>query len=98
MFEAALEAGASEVDTADDGHEVLCAPQDFNAVRGALEDRFAAAESAALAWRPQTTVDLDEDGAAALFKLLEALEDNDDVQSIAANFNLAQGAAAKPGM
>ena len=97
MFEAASEAGASEVATEDDGHEVLCAPDDFNDVREALEARFAAAESAALSWRPRTTVDLDEAGAEGLFRLLEALEDNDDVQSVAANFNLADDAAAKPG-
>ncbi len=95
MFEAALEAGASEIDTSGDGHEVLCAPDDFNDVREALEGRFEGAESAALSWRPQTTVDLDEDSAGRLFKLLDVLEDNDDVQSVATNFSVSDDVAAK---
>ncbi len=95
MFEVALEAGASEVDTSGDGHEVLCAPEDFNEVREALESRFETAGSAELAWRPSITVELDEDGAGKLFRLLEVLEENDDVQSVAANFSVSDDVMAK---
>ena len=95
MFEAALDAGATDVDSAEDGHEVSCAPQDFNEVREALEARFGAPESAELAWRPSSTVEIDEAGAEKLFRLLEALEESDDVQSVAANFSVADDIMAR---
>ncbi len=95
MFEAALEAGAADIDSSDDGHEVLCAPADFNEVREALEARFGAPETAELTWRPSSTVEIDEDGAQKLFRLLEALEENDDVQSVAANFSVADDVMAR---
>lgn len=89
MFEAALEAGASDVESSDGGHEVTCEPDDFSAVRDALEAKFGEAEDARLDWKPQNPVAVDEDVAAALLKLLAALEDNDDVQRVAANFDVA---------
>lgn len=95
MFEAALEAGADDVESSADGHEVLCAPEGFNDTREALEARLGAAESAELAWRPSSTVEVDEEGADKLFKLLEALEENDDVQSVAANFSVADDVMAR---
>ncbi len=95
MFEAALEAGATDVESAEDGHEVVCAPEDFNEVREALETRFGTPESAELAWRPSSTVEVDEAGAERLFRLLEALEENDDVQSVAANFSVADDIMAR---
>ena len=88
MFEAALEAGASDVESGDGGHAVTCAPDDLHAVAGELEKRFGDAESAKLAWRPQNTVPVDEDAASALLKLLDALDDNDDVQMVSANFEI----------
>lgn len=88
MFEVALEAGASDVDSSDAGHEVTCEPDDFSVVRDALEEKFGAAEEARLDWKPQTTVAVDEAAADTLLKLLDALEDNDDVQRVAANFEV----------
>ena len=88
MFEAALEAGAHDVQSGEDGHEVLCDPNDFNEVREALEARFGDSESAGLTWRPQTTVSLDDDAAETLLKLIDALEDSDDVQTVSANFEI----------
>jgi len=88
MFEAVLEAGATDVETSDTGHEITCAPEDLHAVRAALEEKFGAAEEAALTWKPQNTVPVGEDNVQQLFKLLEALEDNDDVQSVSANFDV----------
>ncbi|MEE8351072.1 MAG: YebC/PmpR family DNA-binding transcriptional regulator [Rhodospirillales bacterium] len=88
MFEAALEAGASDVESSENGHEVTCAPDDFSLVRDALEEKFGAAEDARLDWKPQTSVAVDEDAATTLLKLIDALEDNDDVQRVAANFEV----------
>ena len=69
---------------------MICAPEDFNAVRDALEERFGPASSARLAWRPQTTSPIDEETATSLFKLLETLEDSDDVQNVYANFEVGR--------
>ena len=88
MFEAALDGGASDVVSDPSGHEVICAPEDLNQVREALEKKFGAAERAALTWRPQTTVQLGEEQAETLFELLEVLDDNDDVQSVSANYEI----------
>ncbi len=95
MFEAALEAGASDVETTGDSHEIICAPDDFNDVRESLEVRFDTPEQAGLTWRPQNSVDVDEDGAEKLFRFLEALEESDDVQSVSANFAVSDDIMAK---
>ena len=88
MLEAAIEAGADNVESGPDGHDVTCAIEDFFAVRDALEARFGPPESAKFDWRPSTSVTLDEDRAASLLKLIDALEDNDDVQNVFANFDI----------
>ncbi len=90
MLEAAIEAGADNVESGADGHEVTTAVERFFALRDALEVRFGPPESARLEWRPSTTVTLDEAAAAAVLKLLDALEDNDDVQNVYANFDLPE--------
>ena len=89
MFEAAVEAGADNVETTATGHEITCAPDDFSSVRDALVERFGDPEEASLAWKPQTTVAIDEDQAATLFRLLELLDDSDDVQRVAANYDIS---------
>jgi len=88
MLEAAIEAGADNVESDAEGHEITTAPDDFFAVRDALEQRFGPPELAKLDWRPTTTVTLDEDRAASLLKLVDALDDNDDVQNVYANFDI----------
>lgn len=88
MLEAAIDAGADDVASGPEGHEVTCAPDDMFAVRDALEARFGAPASAKLDWRPTTSVTLDEDRALGLLKLIDALEDNDDVQHVYANFDI----------
>jgi YebC/PmpR family DNA-binding regulatory protein len=88
MFEAALDAGAGDVESSEDGHEIIFAPDDFGDVRSALEERFGKAEQADLTWRPQITVPVDDDKVETLFKLIEVLDDNDDVQSVSANFDI----------
>ena len=89
MFEAALEAGADDVTSGADGHDISCDPDAFGAVKEALEDKFGKAETARLDWIPQTTVPVDEDTAGTLFKLLDILDDSDDVQRVSANFDVA---------
>jgi YebC/PmpR family DNA-binding regulatory protein len=89
MFEAALDAGADDVSSDADAHEVLCAVEQFAAVRDALEAKFGAPQEARAGWRPQNTVPVDGPAAESLLKLLDALEDNDDVQNVVANFEVA---------
>ena len=95
VLEAAIEAGADNAESGDDGHEVSCAPDDFFAVRDALEARFGPPESARIEWRPTTVVTLDEERAASLLKLLDALEDSDDVQNVYANFDIPDTVMAR---
>ncbi len=89
MFEAALEAGASDCDSDDDGHEVSSAPEDFGDVSEALSARFGSPDNAGLAWKPQTNISIGEKAAETLFNLMEALDDCDDVQSVSANFEVS---------
>ncbi len=95
MLEAAIEAGAANVESDAEAHEVSCAVEDFFAVRDALEARFGPPETAKLDWRPATTVTLDEDRAGALLKLVDALDDNDDVQNVYANFDIPEAVMQK---
>ena len=89
MFEAALEAGASDVASTVDGHVITCTPEDLYGVRETLEARFGAPTEAQLIWKPMNTVPVAGDTASTLLKLLEALEEDDDVQSVSANFEIA---------
>lgn len=89
MFEAGLDAGAADVESDADGHTITCDPDDFSAVRDGLEEKFGTAQEARLDWKPQNTVPVDEDSAGTLFKLLDVLDDNDDVQRVAANFDVS---------
>jgi YebC/PmpR family DNA-binding regulatory protein len=88
MLEAAIEAGAEDCRSGADGHEITCAPDDLAAVRDALEARLGPPEAARLSWRPQATVAIGEDHALTLFRLLETLDDSDDVQRVIANFEV----------
>jgi YebC/PmpR family DNA-binding regulatory protein len=90
MFEAAVEAGAQNVATNQDGHEVSCAPDDFSDVRDALTERFGDPREARLTWKPINTVPIDEEQAQTLLKLLDTLDDSDDVQNVSANYEIAE--------
>jgi len=89
IFDAALEAGATHVDSNDEAHEVLCQPVDFAALRDALEQKFGAAEKAGIVWRPNVSAPVDEDTAKLMLKLVDLLEDNDDVQAVYTNFEVS---------
>ncbi len=86
MLEAAIEAGAEDCQSSDESHEVTCAADDFAQVREALEEKFGPAESANIVWRPNNLTPIEGEAAENLFKLIEVLEDNDDVQNVYANF------------
>lgn len=88
VFEAALDAGAEDVRSGAEGHEITCAAEDLHAVAGKLSGRFGDPASAALAWRPQSTVAVGEGDASTLLGLLDALDDNDDVQTVSANYEI----------
>ena len=86
---AALEAGAEDVETTEDGHAIFCADTDLNEVSNALETPLGESESAKLIWKPQTTTELDLEGMEKLMKLIDTLEDDDDVQRVTANFEVS---------
>ena len=95
MLEAAIEAGADNVESGPDGHEVTCAADSLFAVRDALEARFGPPETAKVDWRPGTVVTLDEEHGVTVLKLIDALDDNDDVQAVYANFDLPDAVAER---
>ena len=89
VFEAALEAGAGDVMSDADGHIVLCAPENFGVISDVLMSRFGNPREAGLIWRASVLTEVSEDKAPTLLRLIGDLEDNDDVQSVAANFEIA---------
>ena len=95
MFEAALEAGADNVESDGEAHEATSAPEDFAQLRDKLEAKFGPPLEARLIWRPMTNVPVDGETAERLMKLIDALEDNDDVQTVSANFEVADDVLAQ---
>jgi len=83
---AAIEAGAEDVESSEDGHIVWCADTDLNDVSNALEAELGESESTKLVWRPTTTTELDLEGMQKLMRLVDALEDDDDIQRVTTNF------------
>lgn len=83
---AAIEAGAEDVESDGEVHLVWCADTDLSAVSTALEAELGESDTTKLVWRPTTTTELDLEGMQKLMKLIEALEDDDDVQTVTANF------------
>ncbi len=95
MLEAAIEAGADDAQSDDEGHEITVSADGFFAVRDALEKKFGPPAEAKIEWRPNLTVALDEAKAAAVLKLLDVLEDDDDVQNVYANFEISEDVMQK---
>jgi len=95
MFEAALEAGADNVESDQENHEATSAPEDFARLRDQLDAKFGAPLEARLTWRPLSAVTVDAETAESLLKLVDALEDNDDVQTVSANFEVADDVLAR---
>jgi YebC/PmpR family DNA-binding regulatory protein len=92
---AAIEAGAEDVESSEEGHVILCADTDLNEVATALEAELGESESTRLIWQPTTTTELDLDGMQKLMKLVDALEDDDDVQRVTTNFEAADEVLAQ---
>jgi YebC/PmpR family DNA-binding regulatory protein len=86
---AAIEAGAEDVESSEEGHIIYCADIDLNEVSTALEAALGESASTKLIWRPTTTTDMDLESMQKLMKLIDALEDDDDVQRVTANFDVS---------
>lgn len=97
VFEAALEAGAEDVASSEDGHEIWTALDALHEVAKALEPALGEAEGAKLAWRPQTSITVNEADATQLLKLIDALDDDDDVQAVWGNYDVPEAVMEKLG-
>ncbi len=97
VFEAALEAGAEDVESTEDDHSIWTSMDALHEVAKALEATLGEAESAKLAWKPQLLVEVDEANAATLLKMIDALEDDDDVQTVWGNYDVSDEVMAKLG-
>jgi YebC/PmpR family DNA-binding regulatory protein len=95
MLEAAIEAGADESISGSEGHEFLCRVEDFAAVRDALEAKLGPAQSARIVWRPGNSVPVGEDSGDSLIKLLDALDEQDDIQNVYANCEMSEALMEK---
>jgi YebC/PmpR family DNA-binding regulatory protein len=95
VMEAAIEAGADDVESSEDGHTIYCAFEDIGEVSKALESVLGEAESVKAVWKPQNTIPVDEEKAQSLMKLIDNLEDDDDVQNVYSNFEISDEVMAK---
>jgi len=95
VLEVAIDVGADEVESDAEAHEFICETDSFYDVREALQEKLGDPQTAELTWRPVNTVPVDEDTAGTLFKLIEALDDSDDVQNVSANFDVSDDVMAK---
>jgi YebC/PmpR family DNA-binding regulatory protein len=89
MLEAAIEAGAEDCESSGEGHVVYCNPDELHQVAKALEGKFGEPRSAQITWRAKTSVPVGEEPAQRLLRMIEGLEDSDDVQNVYANFEIA---------
>jgi YebC/PmpR family DNA-binding regulatory protein len=95
VLEAAIDAGAEDVESSAEGHFVTAAFDDIGEVAKALEARLGEAETVKVIWRPQTATPLDEEKGGAMVRLIQTLEDDDDVQAVYSNFEVADEVMAK---
>jgi YebC/PmpR family DNA-binding regulatory protein len=97
MLDAAIEAGADDVSSSESGHEVYASPETFREVARALEAKFGEPRRAALTWKPKNTVPVDDESGERLLKLIDLLNEHDDVQNVYANFEVSDALMAKIG-
>lgn len=95
IMEAAIEAGAEDVDSSEEVHVIYCADNDLNDVSSALEKALGESDSTKLIWKPTTSTELDLEGMEKLMRLIDALEDDDDVQRVTANFEASDEVMAQ---
>jgi YebC/PmpR family DNA-binding regulatory protein len=95
VMDAAIEAGAEDVTTDEDGHTIICCFEDIGDVSKALEEKLGEAETVKAIWKAQNTVPVDEEKAQSLMKLIDTLDDDDDVQNVYSNFEVSDEVMAK---
>jgi len=95
IFEHAIEAGAEDVESTKDGHDIYCDSTDLNDVSKALEAALGESETTKLIWKPTTMTELDLSGAEKLMRLIESLEDDDDVQNVTTNMDVSDDIMAQ---
>ncbi|MEZ2132081.1 MULTISPECIES: YebC/PmpR family DNA-binding transcriptional regulator [unclassified Sinorhizobium] len=95
VMEAAIEAGADDVESDEEGHTIFCGFESLGEVSKALEAALGEAETVKAIWRAQNTVPVDEEKAQSLMKLIDSLEDDDDVQNVYSNFEVSEEIMAK---
>jgi YebC/PmpR family DNA-binding regulatory protein len=97
MLDAAIEAGADDVISSESGHEIYASPESYRDVAKALETKFGEPRKAALTWKPQNTITVDDETGEKLLKLMDMLNEHDDVQNVFANFEVSDALVAKIG-
>ena len=97
VMEAAIEAGAEDVVTGEEGYEIITSMDSYAEVTKALEAKFGEPKKSKLVWKPQNTIAVDDEAGEKILKLIGALEDNDDVQNVYANFEISDALVAKMG-
>ncbi len=97
MLEAAIEAGAEDVSSTEDGHQIFTTHETLRDVAKALEAKYGEARKAAMIWKPQNTVMLSDEAGEKMMKLMQALDDDDDVQNVFANFEVSDALMQKMG-
>jgi transcriptional/translational regulatory protein YebC/TACO1 len=97
MLDAAMEAGADDVISGEGGHEIYASQATFREVAKALEAKFGEPRKAAMTWKPQNTIAVDDETGEKLLKLVDLLNEHDDVQNVFANFEVSDALMAKVG-
>ena len=97
IFEAAIDAGAEDLESSDDGHEIWTAQENLHGVAKALEKALGEPETVKLAWRPATPVEVGEEDAETLMKLIDTLDEDDDVQTVWGNYEVSDEVMEKLG-
>jgi YebC/PmpR family DNA-binding regulatory protein len=95
MLEAAIEAGAEDVTSSGDGHQIFTTPETLREVAKTLEAKFGEPRKASMLWKPQNTIALDDASGEKMLNLIESLDDNDDVQNVYANFEVSDALMQK---
>jgi YebC/PmpR family DNA-binding regulatory protein len=95
MLDAAIDAGAEDVTSNEDSHQIITTPDSLNDVTKALEAKFGEPRKSAMLWKPQNTITLDDDAGEKIIKLIESLDESDDVQNVYANFEVSDALMQK---
>src|SRR5690348_2791828 len=95
MLEAAIEAGAEDVVSNEDGHQIFTATDQLAEVTKALEAKFGEPKKSAMTWKPQNTIAVDDEAGEKILKLMDALDDNEDVQNVYSNFEVSDALMQK---